>query len=250
MKNKMLFDSVFNNPTWKGKDDFPAFLEWKLEINKRLEFIKNKNELNRFLKRLNATKTQRDEALSEILAAYILEEKLNYKIIEWERNTIGKRDVDFVIMADFQEIYCEVKSPGWEAELNQTEKTSGRKLQPKYINAEVRSLGPWENIQYSIIKAYPKFLTDKNNMVIMCHDLFLGLLEDDLNTNIALYSKDNRYNSIIKKEQKGCFSNNTFENIGGLLIIEDNLYSGNKEVTYKYKFFPNNYSLNRISLKL
>lgn len=244
----MLFDSVFNNPAWTGKDDFPSCLEWKLEINKRLEFIKNKGVPNRFLKRLNAKKTERDEAFSEILAAYILEEKLNYKIIEWDRNTIGKRDVDFIIMAGLQEIYCEVKSPGWEAELNQAEKMSGRKSQPKYIDAEVRSLGLWANIQYAIIKAYPKFLPDKKNLVITCHDLFLGLLEDDLNTNIALYSNGSRYNSVIKKEQKGCFSDNAFENIGGVLIIEDTLYSGDKEVTYKYKFFPNKYSSNRISL--
>lgn len=250
MKNKMLFDSVFNNPAWKGKDDFPAFPEWKLEINKRLEFIKNKGMLNRFLKRLNAKKTERDEALSEILVAYVIEEKLNYKIIEWDRNTIGKRDVDFVIISGSQEIYCEVKSPGWEAELSHTEKMSGRKHQPKYIDAEARSLGSWENIQYAIIKAYPKFLSDENNMVILCPDLFLDLLEDNLNTNIALYSNDKRHNSIIKKEQKGFFSDNTFENIGGLLIIENYLYSGNKEVTYKYKFFPNNYSLNPISIKL
>ena len=246
----MLFNSVFNNSTWKGQDDFPSCIEWKVEINKRLEFIKNKNERNRFLKRLNSTKTQRDEALAEILAAYILEEKLNYKIIEWERTTIGARNVDFIIMADFQEIYCEVKSPGWEAELNQTEKMSGRKFQPKYIDAEARSLGPWANIQYAIIKAYPKFLSDKMNMVIMCHDLYIGLLEDDLNTNISLYSNYSHFNSIIKKEQKGCFSDNTFENIGGLLIIEDYLFSQDSEVTYKYKFFPNKYSINPISLNI
>ena len=246
----MLFDRVFNNPKWKGKDDFPSCMEWKFEINKRLEFIKNRNELNRFLKRLNSTKTQRDEALAEILAAYILEEKLNYKIIEWEKTTIGTKNVDLVITADFQEIYCEVKSPGWEAELSQTEKMLGRKSQPKYIDAEVRFLGPWANVQYAIVKAYPKFLSDKKNMVVMCHDLFLGLLEDDLNTNVSLYSNERRFNSIIKKEQKGCFSDNTFENVGGLLIIEDCLFSQDSEVTYKCKFFPNRYSINPISLNI
>lgn len=246
----MLFDSVFNNPKWKGQDAFPSSMEWKVEINKRLKFIKNKNELNRFLKRLNATKTQRDEALAEIFAAYILEEILNFKIIDWERNTVGDRNVDFVIMADFQEIYCEVKSLGWEAELNQKEKMSGRKSQPKYIDAKARWIAPWKNIQYSIIKAYPKFLPDKNNIVIICHDLFISPLIDNLNTNIALYSNDMRLNSIIKKECKGCFSDNTYENVGGLLIIEDNLFSGNTEVTYKYKFFTNKYSLNPISLNI
>lgn len=246
----MLFDSVFSNPKWKGQDDFPSSMEWKIEINKKLEFIKSKNELNRFLKRLNATKTQRDEALAEILAAYMLEEKLNYKIIDWERTTLGSRNVDFVIMADFQEIYCEVKSPGWEAELNQTEKMSVRKSQPKYIDAEVRSLGPWANIQYAIIKAYPKFLSDKKNMIVMCHDLFMDILNDDLNTNLSLYSNDMRFNSIIKGEQKGCFSDNTFENVGGLLIIEDYLFCKDNKITYKYKFFPNKYSINSISLNI
>ena len=242
----MLFDRVFNNPKWKGQDAFPSCKEWKQEINERLEFIKRKNELDRFLPRLNSTRTQRDEALAEILAAYVLEEKLNYKIIEWEKPTIGGKNVDLLILIGSEEIYCEVKSPGWEAELNQEERMSGRKSKPKYINAEARSVAPWQNIQYSLIKAYGKFLPNKKNMVILCHDLFVGLLilPDDLNIKISLYSDTPHYNSIIEKDEKGCFSNNTYENVGGLLLIEDYLFCKDKEVTYKYKFFPNEYSKN------
>ena len=138
----MLFDKVFNNPKWKGQDTFPSCKEWKLEINKRLEFIKRKNELDRFLARLNSTKTQRDEALAEILAAYVLEQKLNYKIIEWEKPTIDGKNVDFLILVGSEKIYCEVKSPGWEAELNQKERMSGRKFKPKYIYYKNSLLDP------------------------------------------------------------------------------------------------------------
>lgn len=247
----MLFDSVFNNPQWKGQDHFPSCKEWKLEINKRLEFIKSKNELNRFLKRLNATKTQRDEALAEILAAYVLEEKLKYKIIQWEKPTINGKNIDLLVLIGSEEIFCEVKSPGWEAELSQKERLSDRKSKPKYINAEVRSVAPWENIQYSLFKAYGKFLPDKKNIVILCHDLFDGFLElpNDLNINNSLYSNSLHFNNLIKKNGKGCFSDNTYENIGGLLLIEDYLFCKDNEVTYKYKFFPNKYSKNTIYIQ-
>lgn len=247
----MLIDEVFKNPKWKEQGSFPSSKEWRQEINKIFEFVKRKNELDRFLPRLNSKKTKRDEALDEIIAAYVLEKKLNYKIIEWEKPTISGKNVDLLILNGLEEIYCEVKSPGWEAELNHAEKTSDRKSKPKYNNAEARSVGSWENIQYAIIKAYEKFLPDKKNMVILCPDLFVSLFvfPDDLNIKISLYDDTSRYNSITKKDEKGCFSIDTYENVGGLLIIEKYLFCSDKEVTYKYKFFPNEYSKNPFNIK-
>jgi len=246
----MIFDIIFNTAKWKGEDDFPSCKEWKHEINKRLLFIKKKNELDRFLARLNSTKTQRDEALAEIFAAYIIEKKLNYEIIEWEKTTVGGKNVDFLILIDSEVIYCEVKSPGWEAELSHQERLNGRKSKPKYID-EVRSVAPWQNIQYALFKANEKFLSDKKNIVIIVGDLFDDLLElpSDLNINNALYGKTPKFNNLTGKDEKGYFIDSNYENIGGLLIVEDYFFCKDRKITYRYKFFPNKFSKNPIIIK-
>lgn len=249
----MLFDNIFKNPSWQGKDSFPSCVEWENEINSWLEFIKTKNQLNRFIPRLNATKTQRDEALAEIRAAYVVETKMNYHITDWERQTIGGRDVDLVILNNSKEIYCEIKSPGWESELNHKEIEFGRTKLPKYIHAEARSVGPWQSIQYSISKAYNKFLPNTKNLVIICPDLFnpdlLNEISCDLNIRNALYNPYCQYNTLTKKDENGYFLDKTYEKVGGLLIIEANFFCKDNGITYKYEFFKNSNSKNPFFLK-
>ncbi len=242
----MLFDKVFINPNWKGQDDFPSCIEWKTEVNGWLKFIKSKGQLIRYIPRLNANKTQRDEALSEILSAYILETKLNYKITDWERKTVNDKDVDFIIEYNKDDIHCEVKSPGWESELTQKEQLSGRTKQPKYKHAEVRSIAPWQNIRYTIQKSYEKFLPNCMNMSVINPDLFGELLEIPSNKNIeiALYENSNTYGG-----EKGYFETHDYENVGGLLIVECILYSVSKDFTYRYKFFPNEKAMKPFYIK-
>jgi len=80
----MLFDDVF-------KGSFKMGIESKLEFNKWLLFLKNKNQLNRYLPRLTkVTKTMRDETLAEIASAYILEILLGYTIVNWEEKNRGR----------------------------------------------------------------------------------------------------------------------------------------------------------------
>jgi len=92
---------------------------WKKEINKWLVFIRNKGELKRFIPRLTKmNNSKRDEALAEISSAYLLENELNFVVIGWEVPTKNNKNVDFVIEEKVNEIFCEVKSPGWEGELS------------------------------------------------------------------------------------------------------------------------------------
>src|SRR5215471_12914593 len=109
----MLFDSIFDNVKWQGKDVFPSCDKWKREINNWLAFIQRKGELQRYQPRLLSKAPLRDEAFAEIFSAYLLESRLHYSIMDWERKTVGGKDVDFVMRDGLQEIYCEVKSPGW-----------------------------------------------------------------------------------------------------------------------------------------
>jgi len=239
----MLFDTVFNKPKWRGKDDFPSCDEWKNEYNNWLLFIQNKNQLKRYLPRLNDSKTMRDETFAEISSAYLMEVKLKYPVIRWEEKTVGDRDVDFVIRAGSNEIYSEVKSPGWESELTQEERLSGRKDLPKYRNAEVRSVAPWQNIRYALKKSYPKFLPNCKNLLILKDDLFMGILDwprNIINIDIALFEDIGTYDN-----ERGYFVNNVFENIGGILIWGCRLTT---RIKYRWKFIANKNSKEPFSI--
>jgi len=246
----MLFDKVFTNPKWRGKDSFPSCKEFKIEINKWIEFIKDKNQLQRYKPRINDLPTKRDEALAEICSAYIVEEILKYPIIDWEVETISNKNVDFVIESNNKKYFCEVKSPGWIGELTQEERLTGRKEKPKYVHAEVRSIAPWERVRFSINKANTKFLPNCYNLVIINHNLFNEVLFNDernipMNIDIALYEENGVYNN-----EKGYFADNRYDNIGGILIIEYRLLCGSTEVEYAYNFFANRNAKKPFSLRV
>jgi hypothetical protein len=209
----MLFDSVFIH---KPKDNFPYSEEYKDEINNWLIFLQNKEQLHRFKSRLdNSQRTVRDETLSEISSAYLMEMNFKYKVIDWERKTINCRDVDFIIQDGSDEIYCEAKSPGWESDLTQSERLNGRKELPKYENGEFRYVDPRKKIRYAIKKAYPKFLPDCKNLLILKPDLFESFLHFPLTLDIALFDNKSTYGN-----EKGYFVDSDYANIGGILILE------------------------------
>lgn len=243
---KLLFDTVFNNPKWQGKDNFLSCgNEWKMEINNWLLYIQEKHQLERYIPRLNdCTNAMRDEALAEIFSAYILEIKFKYSVIQWEEKTINERDVDFVIQNGLGEIYCEVKSPGWEGELEQNERLSGRKDRPKHMNGEFRDIAPYQAIRHALKKSYPKFLTNCKNLLIIKDDLFISPLDFpshmNMNINKALFADTS--------EEKGYFVNNAFENIGGVLFLHCVCMGGTME--YRYKFVDNKNSRNPFSISL
>jgi len=226
----MLFDKIF-----KGK--FKIDEEGKLETNKWLLFVKEKNQLNRYLPRLTkVNKAMREETLAEIASAYIMEKLLGYPIVDWEEKTVGDYDVDFVIKEGTDRIYCEVKSPGWESELTKKELKKGalgRRGKPKYLPGEVYWFNHWNSIRYAIKKAYPKLLPASKNLIIIKDDLRPNILDLKTRTpiEIALYAETEQYNN-----EKGYFTNNKYESVGGILFIDINPTSSKK---YKVKFFTN-----------
>jgi hypothetical protein len=224
-----LFNSVFCKPRWLGKDDFPSSPELKAEIEKWLKFMKKRhnNQLEKLKSRLNAERHKRDEALDEIFSAYLIEIKFKYPVYEWDVKTIYNRDVDFLIYNNGEKIYCEVKSPGWESEIESKERLSERKYLPKYINGETRSLGTIQAIRYSIEKSYKKFSPKCRNLLIIKDDLFSNILDNTRRIDIALFHPE-----------KGCFINNSYENLGGILFL--NLRYNNDVFEYRYKFVKNN----------
>jgi len=65
------------------------------------------------------------------------------------------------------DVFTEVKSPGWEFELTKEERSAGRIDQPKYKDGEARAVGPWQAIQFAVEKAYPKFLPNVPNLLVV-----------------------------------------------------------------------------------
>lgn len=228
----MLFDDVFKNPKWQGKDDFPSTLEWKNEFNKWLLYAQSKGQLSRYVPRLNDSTTRRDETFAEIFSAYILETHLKYSVIDWERKTVGDRDVDFVIEDNGVDIFCEVKSPGWESELEQKERLGGRKDLPKHLSSEGRFVAPWRAVRYAIKKSYNKFLPERKNLLIIKDDLFLSLFDIPGNMDIALYEDVGVYD-----QEKGYFVDSQYENIEVVLFLNC-INTG--EIKYQIEFKPNN----------
>ena len=224
----MLFNKILGNSDIKN-------VSWKNEIEKWLLYINNKGELNRFLSRLTKMDSRKiNEVLAEISSAYLLNNELNFVVTGWEVPTKNNKNVDFVIKGKSDEIFCEVKSPGWEGELSKKELMGGRKDQPKYKHLEWRSFAHWKNIRYAIKKAYPKFLSNCKNLLIIQDDLFVSILDfpTDTQIEIALFEEQAVYNN-----EKGVFVGNDYENVGGVLLININPTSRNK--VYKYKFFAN-----------
>lgn len=224
----MLFDKILGHSNIKN-------VSWKNKIEKWLLYINNKGELGRYLPRLTKMDSRKiNEVLAEISSAYLLESILNLKVTGWEVPTNSDKNVDFTIDLNSEEVYCEVKSPSWPSELSDEEKLGIRKIQPKYKNFEVRSFGHWKNISYAIKKAYPKFLNNCKNLVIINDNLFIGILDlkTDTQINIALFNDSIAYNGL-----KGVFINRDYENIGGVLFI--NINPSSQESIYKYKFVDN-----------
>ncbi len=235
----MLFDKILGNSDIKNDS-------WKNEIEKWLLYINNKGELDRFLPRLTKMNSRKiNEALAEISSAYLLESILNLKVTGWEVPTNSDKNVDFTIDLNSEEVYCEVKSPSWQSELSKKEKLGIRKAQGKYIKNEVRFFGHWKNINYAIKKAYPKFLNNCKNLVIINDNLWLNILDfpTDIQIKIALFNNGIGYGGI-----KGVFISRDYENVGGVLFI--NINPSSKESIFKYKFVGNPNALNPYNLPL
>ena len=223
-----LFDEVFADSWWSNQKNFPPCDEWKAEIEKHLRFMRDKG----FLKMIKSDLQSREykSFLSEIFAAYFIENILGFEVTRWNPQTTKQgHNVEFCIKDGAGgEIFCEVKSPGWQGQLTQEEMRSGRAKQPKYLlSAEARYVAPYKNIRKTIDKSYKKFLSDRQNLLIITDNLLEPLAmrpqfnselgrEIPWNIYIALYnSNDDLYGG------KGCFRTKTHENLGGMLSLND-----------------------------
>lgn len=226
-KRDNLFDKIFTNSWWSKQRKFPPCDEWKVDVEKHLRFMLDKGFLSSIENQLRSRNFE--SFLSEIFAAYFVEVSLGFEITEWNPKTRNGRDVEFrVKIKENNEIFCEVKSPGWQGQLTKEEIDSRRAKQSKHSKfTEARAVHPYMNIRKTIENSYGKFLTDRQNLLIITDDLFQPLsmgpkfnhkLERKIPFDIycALYNcHDETYHG------KGYFLTKQFENLGGVLFLND-----------------------------
>lgn len=231
LRPKSLFDEVFENSYWSKKRNFPPCDEWKDDIEKHLKFMQDKGWLKLIKTQLKSRNYE--SFLSEIYAAYFVEVNLGFEVTAWNPKTKEGRDVEFRIKDKAgSEIFCEVKSPGWQGQLTKEEIDSGRTKRPKNSTfGESRYVNPYKNIRVEIDKSYKKFLIDKQNLLIITDNLFQPIsFGPQMNPELGRKIPWNIYIALFNCHDeiyggKGYFRTKNYENLGGILFLNDR-YSG------------------------
>jgi hypothetical protein len=199
----------------KWSDPYPAWQGYAEECEALLEFIADRNELNRFWPRLCSRKQQRDEALNEIRVAYLLN-SIGYPVSEWEPVDAPPRNVEFSVALGSEGsaiALVEVKSPGWEAELTEQERKAGRTTQDKYLDMEVRPATPVGVIRQTVQKARPKFTGSFPSLIVIADDCFVSLGNWGRGPlQLALVTRTIGYG-------EGLFNNVAYSAIGGVALL-------------------------------
>lgn len=209
-----LSSTVADGSSWLGADEFPSSQLWADELERVLAFASGRGGFERCLGDLRGSASQRDSALAELRVAFYFDRN-GFRLTEWKPRGANLKEGEYCIVSPSgQDIFVEVKSPGWEGELLQTERLAGRTALPKYINAEARAVDRAGPIRFAVGKAYSKFAENKKNLLVVADDLFLGLQHrTDIPAHRALYAHD------PDPEQAGCFANASYDRLGGVGIF-------------------------------
>jgi len=234
-----------SNPWNDGYPALPADVE---EFDNLWLFAYDEGRIDHYVSRLSGKLAQRDEALNELRVALALK-SLGYRIVEWEPLGNGAKRGEYSITQDGHGvIFVEVKSPGWEGELAPEERAAGRTKQPKYIPGERRGgpLATWQRIRCCVEQAYSKFSPDRTNILVIADDFRVPL--DDQQMGIALYNPVASLLAPLGCSDYACsdyglgpFASSTFENIGSVARLTNELLSRQDYVDdcYRLRFYHN-----------
>lgn len=197
---------------WISEDEFPAAPEWADVHEEWLRFVDSKEQTARFASRLTKSAYQRDRTFSEIAVGYFLETKCSLPIIEWEPHGEAQTRAEFIVGSSEERVFIEVKTGGWQKDIKEAKgRNSPRFAQPKYIHAEVRSVGNWAVIRNAVSNGYKKFPNSIPSLLMIRDDYFIPL-DKFLGPDIALY-----------RSGDGCFTDRRYERLGGVGIFSVDL---------------------------
>ena len=232
-----LSSSVADGASWLGTDEYPPSQSWADELERVLAFAKSRGGFKRCFGDLRGSASQRDSALAELRVAFFLDRN-GFRLTEWKPRGADQKEGEYCIgCPSGQDMFVEVKSPGWESELSQAERLAGRTKSPKYINAEARFFDSAKPIRFAVTKAYLKFAADRKNLLVVADDLFMGLdHRPDFSAQRALYA------SNADPDQTGCFTNSSYERLGGVGIFWARKFE-NQPIEYGMRLFINPYAV-------
>lgn len=232
-----LTSTIRDGAVWSTEDQFPSDQTWADEVERVLSFAQVQGQFENYMRALRGNARQRHSALAELRVAFFFSRN-HFPIVEWRPVGANGREGEFTVRTPSgQNVFVEVKSPSWEGELTDAEKTGDRKQQGKHFHAEARCIAPWERVQFAVDKSYGKFQSDTRNLLVIADDLFVSLEHGtNLQAGMALYSPNNN----------GCFTTTARQNLGGVSFfwIKNNLV----EVWYEMKLFLNPYALSAVAI--
>lgn len=208
MSQHPLLAAIAQGSRWLGQDQFPSEIR-RDDVIKWLEYSYSRNQFERFLPRLKDVPAKRDEALAEIYVAYFIEKCTGYPITTWEPPGNNGKLGEFSFAFEGKEIFCEVKSPGWEREIVESEGPSSPRLKKaKYLPGDHGWFDNSDYVRDTILKAYPKFPLNKPTLLILVDDFKVSLTDDPIDMWKALY-----------KPHMGYFTTNQFCNLGAIGVL-------------------------------
>src|SRR5208282_3828461 len=124
-----LVSAVMDGARWRGQNAFPSSQLWSDEVEKVFAFAVAHGQFGTYLPRLRGRWKEFGSALAELRVAFYLDRN-QFRVAGWE--PVGARGVrgegEFLVTGPSGiSTFVEVKSPGWEGELSQEERISGRK---------------------------------------------------------------------------------------------------------------------------
>lgn len=223
----------------RWKDQYPAWPAFRLELDTLLAFG-SETGFPDLVPRIESKAAQRDEMIQELRVAYFLQNN-GFPIANWSPPGLNGKVGEYLVGSpEGQNIFVEVKSPGWEGQLSIAELKAGRANLPKYDKLGGGAVGNWIPVQKCIVAAYPKFNPTQANLLVIADDLRVGLCDSLFQVEIAVSNTHSGYGEM------GHFTSSRFENLGGLGVF---WYSVSRsKVEYHLKVFENPYALTSVGL--
>src|SRR5260221_7465879 len=151
-----LTSTVLDRAKWAGRDAWPSSPCFADEAERLFSFAHSRGVFELYLSELCSKIPQRDSALEELRVAFFLDRN-SFRIVEGRPMGEAGRMGEFIApRPSGEDMFVEVKSPGWESELSDIEKREGRRKQEKYIDGEGRMIDNGPAIAHAVEKAYPK----------------------------------------------------------------------------------------------
>jgi hypothetical protein len=214
-----------------AKPQCPSNQRWADEFERVFNYADSKGQFIKYFNRLTSGRyPQFDSSLAELRVVYYLD-STGFSVVEWEPIPKSGNAGEFIVLCPSgKRVFVEVKSPGWESQLNQAELRAGRARQDKHKDLEARFIANYKAIQFAIQKAYKKFAPESANLLVVVDDLF-----------VPLEAAPKRFAQMALYEPGGYFTNNAFENLGGIGIfwIDQNP----EQLGYGMELFINDHAL-------